>query len=309
MKHTSSVILNITCTFLLLSCHSQNNRDQLHYPNDDFEQRDNTILASKIKSVKSYSARINQGVAADHPVMVSEKFYGPDGHQTKEYGYDPAGILSYREDLKYDNDGISWEQITYNVDNSIFGSLACRYDIDKNEARYYDTRGGLDNPTLKQSDRFNSHGWLIELTTYLSDDTINSQTRYIYNDLGRLIAEEFSKSHSSSYQYDDAGHLIRRNFLDSLGKIISSDSAKFDDLGRLQEKNESYFGSRTVYIYNQNGSLLKETLYSGFDTNNEIFITTYEYNSRGNKIKETRFDETTKKLIAITTYEYEYYGN
>jgi YD repeat-containing protein len=162
---------------------------------------------------------------------------------------------------------------------------------------------------LKQSDRFNSHGWLIELTTYLSDDTINSQTRYIYNDLGRLIAEEFSKSHSSSYQYDDAGHLIRRNFLDSLGKIISSDSAKFDDLGRLQEKNESYFGSRTVYIYNQNGSLLKETLYSGFDTNNEIFITTYEYNSRGNKIKETRFDETTKKLIAITTYEYEYYGN
>ncbi len=90
------------------------------------------------------------------------------------------------------------------------------------------------------------------------------------------------------------------------GKELSKDTYSYDEKGHLIEENtfSEGYSTKTVYLYNENGQLMKETQTNYFDGKNEMYTFTYEYDKNNNLATKNRFNENNQQIGQIS-YEYD----
>jgi len=146
--------------------------------------------------------------------------------------------------------------------------------------------------------QFDINGKKTDLEIIGSDDNSLGQTKYIYNPKGLLTEGYFTSSRSIGYSkfraarpnytqntfiYDDKDNNIEQNSLRSDGSILSKSIIKYDDLGKMTEKND------------YDGNYRLKSIYS------------YKYDAKGNKILETQYSEG--KFIDSTNWKYDETNN
>lgn len=125
---------------------------------------------------------------------------------------------------------------------------------------------------------YNENGIMISDTEYdiLNNDEVHEiKTDYIYDDKGRLSAEQaYQNDHESwriEYEYDEQDRLVKENFY---SRINSYFSYTYDENGNLAERtSDGEFGvTVTYYTYDENNRLVKSE-----DYHDGEWLYTYEY--------------------------------
>lgn len=150
----------------------------------------------------------------------------------------------------------------------------------------YDTYGKLIKEDFYYNNRlwhyieyeYDENGSMISDTEYsvlYNEELHEIRIEYIYDDKGRLSAEQAyqngHESYSLDYEYDEQDRLIKDTFY---GRINSYRSYSYDENGNLSVKtNDGEFGvTITDYTYDDNNRLI-----SAEDYHDGELIHTYEY--------------------------------
>ena len=160
-----------------------------------------------------------------------------------------------------------------------------------------------------------------------ADDPEGTLTSYRYDEKGRSIQKEIKSGSSAEqifkYTYDEAGRPIRQDYdgwitsveYDANGNIMKVMNGgyirerSYDSSGRITEEllktERGFLLSTTVYEYNEQGDLIKETERENF-TGSILsqFDYQYEYDERGNKIRCTGNESD-----GVREWEYDDQGN
>jgi YD repeat-containing protein len=149
----------------------------------------------------------------DGASYVSKRYaYDATGHQRAEAAYHMCGTFSLLHIFSYDGDGRPKEQLTYQ-----FRSLGRRiYDYDDqgrlNAVHLY--KNGVLQSTTQY--RYDDHGRMSEQFEMTAHRTPGNKTTYAYDELGRLMREQFtssvdpSLSATATYEYDEQGNWTRK---------------------------------------------------------------------------------------------------
>ena len=221
--------------------------------------------------------------------------------QIEYIGYKKDGSVSIRESSKFDEKGRKIEGENYNSENNIHCKLQYKYDDNGNEIEEFNNNTGY---MWKKTYKYNDFGKILE------------EIRFNYNN-------PFDREVYTS-QYDGKGNIIEMKLESSNGKDNWKKSFKYDDIGRLTEKNED--GFKWTYVYDNKGNIIeKEKKYSNSPVEEKF---TYKYDNKGNKIFESnlsdsiaykyddkgklneqvRFDRMGQTHIDYS-YKYDEYGN
>lgn len=95
----------------------------------------------------------------------------------------------------------------------------------------------------------------------MDEDYTPSNYLKIFNEKGNTVEfKDFDVNSHFKYIYNDIGNIIEENEYDEKGNVISKTSYKYDDKGKILEKNYSYNGkitSSSIYKYDTNGNLIE----------------------------------------------------
>lgn len=188
--------------------------------------------------------------------------YGYDSAENRTSVSTPSGTVYYTYDAADQLTGIS---------DPILGSVAITYDFDGNliemlfpnglrEVRTYDSRNRVTRIETRQ----------------VASGNIVEAIDYVYNALGDIVTISRSDNSIEQYDYDAGRKLTAETYISPQGQIEST-TYQYDSVGNrvlaivggepqsyLYDNNDRIVQSGlTVYEYNQNGNLIKETTEAG----------------------------------------------
>lgn len=279
--------------------------------------------------------------------------YDEDGNETSinnangydvVYRYDSDGNMTSIENSLMD--GTKAETVmTYDGDGNMLTmkncngeSMSCTYD-DKGLIRSVTDQNG--NTT---SYKYNASGQVTE-----EKDSNNKTITYSYNEKGDLVSVKDKNGNVTEYTYNEMGLqekvIVRdgeqtyttQTFYDDLGRtdyVLDTEggviSYEYDCAGNITGRTDPG-GSMTVYRYDENYQMIKETVYPSEKEGAAASSTTdytytkegllknvtdgesgtvvkNTYDKTGNKTKEVETDKNGKKLSEVH-YEYDKAGN
>ena len=286
--------------------------------------------------------------AGDETLMT----YDMDGNQTSVnnangydivYRYDSKGNMTSIENSLMDGSQAQ-TVMTYDDEGNMLSMKNCNGESMR--CTYYEN--GLIKSVTDQNKntveyRYNENGQIVE-----EKDGNEKTITYEYNDEGEITQIKDKNGNITTYTYNPMGLRESETVMD--GNQIYTTHTYYDDLGRVDYTIDteggitSYkydcagnvisrtdpAGAMTVYAYDKNYQMVKETVYTGEDKKTVSSSTSYAYTKEGllkkvtdaesetvientydavgNKTGEVEKDKDGKKL-SETLYEYDKAGN
>ncbi|GAB3143529.1 hypothetical protein GCM10027290_19980 [Micromonospora sonneratiae] len=136
---------------------------------------------------------------------------------------------------------------------------------------------------------YNAAGETVTVT-----DAANNQTRYTYNGAGEQTRVTLADGTYTTTDYDMAGREIAERSYDATGRLLSSESDRYDAAGNIVASTDAR-GTTTTFTYDPTGLVTSEVQpISGSDS----ITTTFGYDAAGNR---TRFTDGRGHSY-LTTY-------
>ncbi|GAA6151560.1 putative Ig domain-containing protein [Pseudoteredinibacter isoporae] len=221
-----------------------------------------------------------------------------------EYQYDVAGNRTQLKETVNTETNIT--RFTFDVLNRLANTI----DSNGTTANEYDAVGNKSKETKPNGNTvhyvYDNVNRLTQLRHEDSSNVVLKQRDYSLDATGRRVRIEEPSGRTRSYSYDSLYRLVDETILDSANGDYRSEF-QYDKVGnRIQSVIN---GVTTAYQYDSNDRLLKQggTVYT-YDDNGSILtetldgnVTRYEYNAKNELVKLT-------KAGTITTYQYDIDG-
>jgi hypothetical protein len=245
---------------------------QLKYLDDLLHYKENKIYDSSGNLTKTI---IHYLLSEDS--SKTEYQYDSSNNLISKSKYDFDGNIEWVTKLKYDSSGNIIEETDYDENGDLYEWFLgyCKsvsvYDIDNNilQITYYSINGLLDDfnrwGCSKRFFKYDSNGFLIEETGYLSDETLHYKSVLTYSLNGNLVDKTVLYNDPlSDYRirnsYDTFGNNISKNSYYIDGTINMKLLMKYDKNNRLSEKQGFHYvakfgdlieipSSKTTYEY------------------------------------------------------------
>ena len=199
--------------------------------------------------------------------------YDAKGNKIREYGYD--GATTYNNTYQYDGNG-KLSEINYTENNALVEKRKLKYSGNKTEILIYDPS---DNLIFKQENTYNAEGLLVsELKTGGTANVVHTLD-LSYNNVGDLTEETKKRSddrldYQKFYYYDEKNRPIKEETINLDGVKFISHEYQYNNQGDLvletwKKSEKTKKPSPKIIKYNSKGVY----------TEMECYFATYQLNS------------------------------
>jgi hypothetical protein len=201
--------------------------------------------------------------------------------------YNANGSMANIEEYKYDERGNRTEWSKRTMGGASSGKWFAKYDKKNRlvEHNMVDSSGGFFS---KESWIYDERGNNIAYCNYLSDDSLDYEFLYRYDNENRIVEKSYIANgatvYSETYKYDLAGNHTEWNWKNAKGRVCAKKTWRYDKYKNLIEEVE----------YNSAGGIKSKADYK------------FKYDAQGNWIEKITFSGKTAspKLIFKRTITY-----
>lgn len=264
--------------------------------------------------------------------------YDPQGRVIQVKHTDSRGSFKDRKEIKYNEQGLKVEELTYLPLAELSERVVYRYNVAGKLVEYqrYNANNAL---TYRKVYVYDSVGRCVEEQDYY-DEKPNSYKRQVYDNAGKLREKYQGSSPDDAsryvYSYDSLGRDVGLKIYGRDKKLSIREQLHYDDKGKLQKHRIQHFGrffkriELIFYSYNEQGDPIEELKFYSLDNKGaekieavgsipELLSTdgfgeyillrySYEYNTAGQATliiqDEYRNGDTLPRFSGIKTIEY-----
>lgn len=253
---------------LLNIIHIKNISSQINIPvaDNDLYINNNVkdIISSKnINSAQVWLYSIKNNIISNNKFLVTEITFNKQGLPEKVINFNEKQNISFFTVIKYKNDLLPFEEITFTSDTALIDGTFYEYD---------------ENKLLKRKIHYNNSGEIDHIGSYLRNDSIQIVITGRNN--------KTTLSHSLITSKDKGKELIKNIIkVDHSGDFINArhSNNKLTPPTKKYDCGKNDQGSSKEFIYKDNGVISKTITYDSHKK--EIENSSYEYNEDGNLVR------------------------
>jgi uncharacterized protein RhaS with RHS repeats len=151
---------------------------------------------------------------------------------------------------------------------------------------------GIDSKQFRSVYTYNVEGNLSSLINYNQENIITERETYTFDPIKRLVVVNNEDTVKTKMQLDKAGNIMETTIYHGYPTPFSTFRYKYNAKGLCSEVLQSWSKSgdlhKTVYVYDANGNLIKETAYKNARV---LSVYTYTY---------SKFDQFKNWLVQKT---------
>lgn len=195
-------------------------------------------------------AKAQETVGLEKPLIKQRKTVKEDGSYTLA-DYDLNGYIY--EERKYSKEGefLSKRSCEYDEEYRLISDISLDADgVEKYGTEYvYDKKG---RETQEYRIREGGTRQLASKTEYSRNEKTVEKTSYLSGDLW----------HISTTNLDDFGRILKETVHSEEGYVYKLTEYEYTEKGNLKEKTETAYGFKSVYEYDDEGRVVKESRYN-----------------------------------------------
>ncbi len=226
--------------------------------------------------------------------------YNERGLQTKSVLYYKDGKLNRTTILSYNKYDKLLEYCMRDADGILQYRTENKYDDQGKELESYSYHGKDEIVYSKKITTYNPQGLHLSTIEYKQDGSINYKYLHTYDDQGKEIEDiwEYADKKMQDYcrkgtkKYNEQGDCIENNYYNYDGslKFSSTYAHKYNELGQCIETtnyNDGRLGGTTFHKYDDQGKKIMPVHIPNSQVKNPHETEEFEYDTQGNWIKKT----------------------